>query len=91
MCADDNPARRNSISFAVWKENVLGTIGVNCTYNFTQGFTQEKIGSQNGPFTKIGYLKIDPLQKSDLKMDPKIKNYNVFFYSRSAANEFTMK
>ena len=46
-----------------------------------QGFIQEKIWPENGPFTKIIHLK----------MDPKIKNYNVIFHIRSAANEFTGK
>ena len=46
-----------------------------------QGFIQEKIGSENGPFAKI----------RDLKMDPKIKNYNAIFHIRSASNEFTKK
>ena len=30
-----------------------------------QGFIQEKIGSENGPFTKIGDFKTDPSQKSE--------------------------
>ena len=34
---------------------------------------------------------MDPSQKSDLKFDSKIKNYNVKFYTRSAANQFTRK
>ena len=36
---------------------------------------------QNRSFTKI----------RDLKNDPKIKNYNVIFQTRSAANEFIRK
>ena len=46
-----------------------------------QGFIQEKTGSENGPFTKIGHLKTYP----------KIKNYNAIFHTRSAENEFTRK
>ena len=35
---------------------------------------------------------MDPSQKSEtLKKRPKIKNYNVKFHTRSAANEFTRK
>ena len=66
-----------------------------------QGFIEEKIGSENGPFTKINDLKTDPSQKNgflkgftkirDIKTDPKIENYNVIFYACSAANEFTRK
>ena len=63
-----------------------------CNYNFNllfsiplkahhQGFIQEKIGSENGHLTKIRVLKTDP----------KIKNYNVIFHNRSAANEFSRK
>ena len=69
-----------------------------------QGFIQEKTGSENGPFTKIGHIKTNPSRKSvtikrtlqknmrDLKTDPKIKNYYVIFHTRSVANdEFTKK
>ena len=46
-----------------------------------QRFIQEKIGSENRPFTKIG----------DLKMDLKIKNYNVMFHICSGSNDFARK
>ena len=44
-------------------------------------FIQEKIGSENGPFT----------QMRDLKTDSKIKNYDEIFHTHSAANEFIWK
>ena len=50
-------------------------------FKHCQGFIQVKIGSENGPFTKIG----------NFKMDPKIKNWNITFHTCSATNEFTGK
>ena len=39
-----------------------------------QGFIQERIGSENGPFTKIGDLKTNPSQKQEtLKRIQKLK------------------
>ena len=36
-----------------------------CVYLFiSQGVIQKEIGSEKGPFTKIGALKTDPSQKS---------------------------
>ena len=34
---------------------------------------------------------MDPSQKSDLKTNPKIINYNVKFQTRSAANEYLLE
>ena len=71
--------------------------------SYTQRFIQDKIGPENGPFTKIGDLKTDSSEKSAilkrtllakiryLKTDPKVKNYNAIFHTSSAANEFTRK
>ena len=61
----------------LFKSNLLFKIKEKIVNN--QGFIQEKIGFENGPFTKICYLKTDP----------KIKNYKVIFHIRSAANQFT--
>ena len=46
-----------------------------------QGLIHEKIGFENGPFTKI----------RDLETDPKIKKYNAIFHIRFATNEFARK
>ena len=57
-----------------------------------QRFIQEKIGSKNGPFTKIGDLKTDPAQKLEtFNTNSKIKNYNAIFHTCSAATEFIRK
>ena len=46
-----------------------------CFYLLKQGFIQKKIGSENGPFTKIGDLKTSPFTKiGNLKMDPSKKS-----------------
>ena len=56
------------------------------------GFIQQKIGSENGPLTKISDLKNGPFTKiRDLKTDTKIIYYNVIFHIHSAANESTRK
>ena len=49
---------------------------------------KDKIGSESGPFTKIGDLKTDPSQKSETL---NIKNYNVIFHYNSGANAFARK
>ena len=56
-----------------------------------QGFIQQKIGPQNGPFKKIGDFKTDLLQKSEAsKTNHKIKNYNIIFQTLSAASELEL-
>ena len=54
-----------------------------------QKFIQAKTGSENGPFSEIGYLEKDLSQKSETY--PNIKKYNVIFHTHFVANEFTRK
>ena len=59
--------------------------------NNNKGPSRRKLGPKTDPSQKSATLKRIFHKIRDLTADPKIKNYHVIFYVRSAAKEFTRK